>query len=293
MTTYRKNKLVKPFLKWAGGKRQLLPEIEQHMPTLSSNSQYFEPFVGGGAVFLNLQRPHTVINDFNSELINTYKVVRDHLSELIQQLQIHEQNNSSDYYYQIRDWDRTSLISSKSNIERAGRFIYLNKTGFNGLFRVNHQNQINVPYGRYKHPAIVNKEILTAVSRYLSETNVDILNMDFEKSISKAKTGDFVYFDPPYAPLMKDKQSFVGYTLDGFGEAEQIRLYKTFDKLTEQGVKAMLSNSSVDFIHDLYSKYAATTKVVQATRAINSKASGRGKVDEVLIMNYDSTGRVQ
>lgn len=162
--TIHKNPLVKPFVKWAGGKRQLLPEIKRYLP--SKIKDYYEPFVGGGAVFLDIQCPHPVINDFSDELINTYLVVRDDVDSLIHLLKKHELNNSSDYYYQMRAWDRTGELQKRSNTERAARFIYLNKTGFNGLFRVNSQGQINVPYGRYKNPAIVNEEVLHAVSLY-------------------------------------------------------------------------------------------------------------------------------
>ena len=147
-----------------GEKRQLLPEIKRYLP--SKIKDYYEPFVGGGAVFLDIQCPHPVINDFNDELINTYLVVRDDVDSLIPLLKKHELNNSSDYYYQMRAWDRTGELQNRSNTERAARFIYLNKTGFNGLFRVNSQGQINVPYGRYKNPAIVNEEVLHAVSLY-------------------------------------------------------------------------------------------------------------------------------
>lgn len=277
--------MVKPFLKWAGGKRQLLPEIERYLPT--DFNDYYEPFVGGGAVFLAIQNKKTTINDFNASLINTYKVVRDDVEALIQLLKIHEEHNSSDYYYELRSWDRSDLINEKSNVELAARFIYLNKTGFNGLYRVNKKNQINVPYGKYKHPAIVNAEVLRAVSQYLKASNTEIMNGDFAAAVATAKKGDFVYFDPPYAPVVDDKSSFVSYTLNGFNDDDQRRLYATFKALDERGVYVMLSNSSVEFIHDLYADYQETTQIVHANRAINSNAKGRGKVDEVLVMNYD------
>lgn len=277
--------LVRPFLKWAGGKRQLLPEIKKYLPT--GFNDYYEPFVGGGAVFLALQNKKTIINDFNSSLVNTYQVVRDHVDELIGLLKEHEAHNSSEYYYALRSWDRSEMINQKTSIELAARFIYLNKTGFNGLYRVNKKNQINVPYGRYKHPAIVNEAVLRAVSQYLRDSNTQILNGDFAAAVADAKRGDFVYFDPPYAPVVDDKSSFVGYTLNGFNDDDQRRLYATFKALDERGVYVMLSNSSVDFIHELYADYHDTTQIVRATRAINSNAKGRGKVDEVLIMNYD------
>ncbi|HJE86109.1 DNA adenine methylase [Levilactobacillus brevis] len=281
----RNNDMVKPFLKWAGGKRQLLPEIEKYLPT--DFNDYYEPFVGGGAVFLAIQNKKTTINDFNASLINTYKVVRDDVEALIQLLKIHEEHNSSDYYYELRSWDRSDLINEKSNVELAARFIYLNKTGFNGLYRVNKKNQINVPYGKYKHPAIVNAEVLRAVSQYLESSNTEIMNGDFAAAVATAKKGDFVYFDPPYAPVVDDKSSFVSYTLNGFNDDDQRRLYATFKALDERGVYVMLSNSSVEFIHDLYADYQETTQIVHANRAINSNAKGRGKVDEVLVMNYD------
>lgn len=281
----RKNPMVKPVLKWAGGKRQLMPQILEYIP--KKFGRYYEPFVGGGALFFELQNSKSTINDFNTELILTYKSIRDNLDQLVQLLKQHEQNNSSEYYYEIREWDRNGIIDNKNNVERAARFIYLNKTGFNGLFRVNSQNQMNTPYGRYKNPAIVNAEILTAVSEFLNDPKVEILNGDFEEAVKNAKRGDFVYFDPPYAPLVDDKKSFVGYTLNGFDAKEQERLRDLFNALTNKGVKVMLSNSSVPYIHDIYSEYKDTTIVVPAKRSINSRSSGRGKVDEVLIMNYD------
>lgn len=284
MTIRNTNPLVKPFVKWAGGKRQLLPEIRRYKP--QNIKTYYEPFVGGGAVFLNMQFKHATINDFNSELINTYTVIKNNVDSLVKLLKKHKDNNSKEYYYKIRAWDRNGLLETKTSIERAARFIYLNKTGFNGLFRVNSQGQINVPYGRYKNPAIVNEEILKAVSIYLNKNKVKILNDDYATALTTCKAGDFVYLDPPYAPLSDDKQSFVGYTLNGFDAQEQERLRDTFDELTANGVNAMLSNSSVPLIHSLYDKYASTTVMVKANRNINSKGNDRGKVNEVLIMNY-------
>ncbi|WP_413465446.1 DNA adenine methylase [Oceanobacillus oncorhynchi] len=279
-----KNPLVKPFLKWAGGKRQLLGYINEYKPR--EFKKYIEPFVGGGAVFLNLQHKNTIINDFNTELINAYEVVRDNVEELIKLLEFHNNENSSDHYYELRDWDRSDLINKKNNIEKAARFIYLNKTGFNGLFRVNSQNQFNVPYGRYKKPNIVNEEILRVVSTYLNTNKVKILSGDFEEATKSARKGDFIYFDPPYAPLVEDSKNFVGYTLNGFGYEEQVRLRNLFKKLDQRGCYLMMSNSSTDIIHELYAEYAETTVKVGANRSVNSKGDGRGKVDEVIVMNY-------
>lgn len=275
--------LVKPFIKWAGGKRKLLPEIKRYLPLKINN--YYEPFIGGGAVFLNMQFSHPTINDFNSELTNTYLTVRDDVDSLIHLLKKHELNNSSDYYYQIRAWDRTSELQKRSNIERAARFIYLNKTGFNGLYRVNSKGQFNVSYNKYqKNPTIFDEEVLRAVSQYLNQSNAIILNGDYYDAIKNAKKGDFVYLDPPYAFESENKQSFTGYTSNGFGRDEQERLRDVFNELTKRNVNVMLSNSKVPLIEDLYKEYQETTKTVAAARTINPH--GHGRIEEVLIMNY-------
>ena len=285
MSKQTKNPLVKPFVKWAGGKRQLMSEIVKYKP--KTYKKFIEPFVGGGSVFMELQNNKTVINDFNSELINTYIVIRDNVDELIFELEKHKKNDSKEYFYTLREWDRNGILEKKSNVERASRFIYLNKTCFNGLFRVNSQGQFNVPYGNYKNPNIVNKEVLIADSKFLNKSEVKIMNGDFEEATKTARKGDFVYFDPPYAPLVEDSQSFVGYTLNGFDYEEQVRLRDLFIELDKKGCFVMLSNSSSKLIHDLYSDYKENTVIIGANRNINSKASGRGKVDEVLIMNYN------
>ena len=279
-----KNPLVKPFVKWAGGKRQLLPQINENTP--KNFKKYYEPFVGGGAVFLDKQLKKVVINDFNSELTNAYQVVKDSSEELLKLLETHSENNSSDYYYEIRAWDRDGTLDTKSEVERAARFIYLNKTGFNGLFRVNSHGQVNVPYGKYKNPAIVNEAVIRAVSKYLQKSDITILNGDYGDALKDVKKNDFVYLDPHYADVTNDKKSFVGYTLNGFGDEEQERLRDVFKELDAKGAYVMMSNSSTPYIHELYKEYNETTKIVKAKRAINSKASGRGAVDEVLIMNY-------
>lgn len=284
MAKLQNNPLVKPFLKWVGGKRQLLDYINKYKP--KTFKRYYEPFVGGGSVFMSLQHPQTSVGDYNEELINTYEVVRDKVDELISILRIHDNNNSEEYFYKLREWDRNGTIEKKSNIERAARFIYLNKTCYNGLFRVNSQGQFNVPYGRYKKPNIVNEAILQATSMFLNKNKIKIFCGDFSETVKSAERGDFIYFDPPYAPLVEDTQSFTGYTLNGFGYEEQERLRDLFVELDKKGCYVMLSNSSSKIIHELYKDYAETTKIVKASRNVNSNASGRGKVDEVLIMNY-------
>lgn len=274
-----RNKLVQPFLKWAGGKRQLLEEIRKYSPRRFNT--YYEPFIGGGAVLFDLQPKKAVINDINSELINTYKIVRDQVNEIIEDLSKHR--NEKDYFYELRELDRNPRFQELSDIERASRLIFLNKTCYNGLFRVNSQGQFNVPFGDYKNPNIVNEVIVRAVNHYLSSNEVKILNQDFSEALSSARRGDFVYIDPPYDPV-SDSSSFTGYSLDGFGRKEQIRLKETVDDLTKRGCHVLLSNSATDFIKDLYHDYRIV--IVEATRAINSDATRRGKINEVLVMNY-------
>lgn len=273
--------LIKPPLKWVGGKRQLLPEINKYIP--KEIDTYFEPFLGGGAVFFDLEPDKAVINDYNSELINVYKTIKDDVEKLIEYLRVHEENNSKEYYYTVRSWDREEGYSERSNVEKASRIIFMNKTGFNGMYRVNSKNQYNVPYGKYKNPAIVNEDVLRSVSAFLNDIDVTILNGDFVEAVSNAKAGDFVYLDPPYVPL-NETSAFTSYTNNGFNKEDQIRLRELCDDLDSRGVKFLLSNSNVPFIQEQYADY--TIEIVGATRAINSKASGRGKVEEVLIRNY-------
>ena len=276
-----KNKLVVPFVKWVGGKRQLLHEIDAHVPIKFST--YYEPFVGGGAVLFHLQPKKAVINDSNEELTNLYQVVKDSPVELIEELKTHA--NEEEHFYKVRGWDRDkSLYKELSNVQRAARIIFLNKTCYNGLFRVNSAGEFNSPFGRYKNPNIVNDITIRAVSKYLSENDVQILNGGYEESFSRIRRGAFVYFDPPYDPV-SSSANFTGYTKGGFGKEEQEGLKNTCDRLNSKGVNFLLSNSSTNFIRDLYSAYKVV--VVRANRAVNSKADGRGKVEEVLIKNYE------
>lgn len=274
-----KNKLVQPFLKWAGGKRQLLEEIRNYVPKRFNT--YYEPFIGGGAVLFDWQPKKAIINDVNTELVNTYKVIRDQVNEIIEDLSKHR--NEKEYFYELRALDRQPEFRELSAVKRASRLIFLNKTCFNGLFRVNRQGQFNVPFGDYKNPNIVNEMIIRAVHHYLSSNDVQILNQDFVDAVSTAKKSDFIYIDPPYDPV-SDTSSFTGYCLDGFGRKEQIKLKETIDDLTKRGCLVLLSNSATDFIKELYADYKIV--IVEATRAINSNAARRGKIDEVLVMNY-------
>jgi DNA adenine methylase len=281
------NPLVRPFLKWAGGKRQLLPEIVKYVPKRTSKHTYYEPFIGGGALLFELQPPKAVINDSNKELINCYKVIRDSLDELMEELSKDKYSNSETSYYEMRDLDRsTKKYEILSEVEKAARIIYLNKTCYNGLFRVNSQGQFNVPFGRYKNPNFLDDAVLRAVNKYLNSNNITLLNQDFAEAVKDAKRGDFVYLDPPYDPV-SETASFTGYDVNGFNRDEQKRLKKVFDDLHKRGCKVMLSNSCTDFILDLYKDYQDTIIKVRATRSINSNALKRGMVDEVLVLNYE------
>jgi DNA adenine methylase len=277
----KKNPLVAPVVKWVGGKRQLLQDISNHIP--DKFFTYYEPFLGGGAVLFHLQPNRAVVNDINEELINIYAVIRDNLEELIEDLKRHK--NEADYFYEIRELDRDKKTYSQlSNIEKASRIIYLNKTCYNGLFRVNQQGEYNAPFGRYKNPNIVNETTLRAVSNYFNRVKITFKCGDFEEAVKGIRKGSFVYFDPPYDPV-SDSANFTGYNKGGFDREEQTRLKELCDKLDTKGVKFLLSNSATEFILDLYKDYNIT--IVQANRAINSKGDKRGKVDEVLVKNYE------
>lgn len=275
-----KNKLIAPFLKWVGGKRQLIPDIVQHLP--STYTKYYEPFVGGGAVLFHLQPKKAVINDYNEELINVYNVIKNNLNALIRDLKSHE--NNAEYFYRIRSLDRDETFNQLTNIQRASRIIYLNKTCFNGLYRVNNSGEFNSPFGRYANPNIVNEVTLKAVSKYLNENEITILNGDYEQALNGIRRNAFVYFDPPYHPVSQSS-NFTGYTQGGFGENEQERLRDVCIDLNERGVKFLLSNSATNYIKDLYSDFNIHT--VKATRSINSDSDKRGEVDEFLICNYE------
>ncbi len=275
-----KNKLVAPFLKWVGGKRQIIPTIEQHLP--KGIKSYIEPFIGGGAVLFHLQPKNAIINDFNSELVNVYNVIKNDLENLIIDLQRHR--NESKYFYEIRALDRTDAFENLSDVERASRIIYLNKTCYNGLYRVNNSGEFNSPFGKYKNPNIVNEPTLRAVNSYLNSNNIRIENTDYETVLKEADSNSFVYLDPPYHPV-SDSSNFTGYVQGGWNESDQIRLKEACDRLDRQGVKFLQSNSSADFIKQLYSDYHVN--IIKANRAINSDGEKRGEVEEVLIKNYE------
>ena len=273
---------LQPFTKWTGGKRQLLGELRSYMP--ETYGRYFEPFVGGGALFFDLAPEKAVINDFNEELINAYRQIKNNPAELINLLIKHKENNSKDYYLELRSADRDGRISRMTGVERAARILYMLRVDFNGLYRVNSKNQFNVPYGRYKNPKIVDVDLLYQISEYLNENDVEILQTDFAEAVKDAQTDDFVYFDPPYIPL-NETSSFTSYTHEGFSYEEQVRLRNTFKELTERGVYAMLSNSSSPLVEELYKDF--NIYFVEAQRTNGAKSSSRGKISEIIVTNYD------
>lgn len=277
-----KNKLIVPFLKWVGGKRQLIDVINPLLPSNFSKLKYYEPFIGGGAIFFHFQNKNSSINDFNGDLVNAYQVVKDNLEELLVNLGKHL--NTSEYFYKIRELDRSEDFKKVSSIEKASRLIYLNKTCYNGLYRVNNSGEFNSPFGSYKNPNIINEPVLRAVSKFLQDNKIDITNSDYADAVSSADEKSFIYFDPPYHPI-SNSSNFTGYVQGGWQELDQQRLKQTCDELTNRKVKFLLSNSSNEFIKDLYKDYFITT--VQASRAINSVGDKRGAVDELLIRNYE------
>lgn len=266
-----------PIVKWVGGKRQLMYELEINMP--KTYNRYFEPFIGGGALFFYLQPDNAYISDMNEELINLYQVVRDNVDELITDLQKHD--ISKEYFMEIRNIDRTDEYKNWSDVKKASRFIYLNRTCFNGMYRVNSKGEFNVPFGHYKNPRILDENNLINCSNLLQKT--EIKHADFSEILKKVKKGDFVYFDPPYVPL-SETSSFTSYTKDGFDMDMQFKLRDVCDELDTLGVKFLLSNSDTKLVNELYENY--NIKKVFASRQINANADGRGKITEVLVRNY-------
>ena len=271
---------VSPVLKWPGGKRQLLRQIYPLLP--NHFTFYCEPFLGGGALFFALKPSFAIVNDINKDLIEMYSVIRNEVDSLIESLSKHQ--NTKEYFYKIRSLDRDPIFyHSLSPIERASRLIFLNKTCFNGLYRVNSSGYFNSPYGYYEHPNIINERVLREVSSYLNNSRISLRCEDFSKILTRLPSDSFVYLDPPYDPSSKTAD-FTSYTKHGFTRMEQIRLKVCCDNLSDQGIKFMLSNSATPFMLDLYSKYRIHT--VAANRSINSDAKKRGRISEILVTNY-------
>jgi DNA adenine methylase len=267
----------RPFLKWAGGKGQLLDQLRPLLPRdLTARARYFEPFAGGGALFFALRPRSAVLSDVNTELIDCYRAVRNQVERVIRALRAHRYDR--DHYYAVRSMPPASL----SLAERAARTIYLNKTGYNGLYRVNRAGLFNVPMGRYTNPGILDASNLRACSRALRGAEVEACA--FEAVLSSAKRGDFVYFDPPYVPASATAD-FTSYVPGGFGLDDQRRLAAVFTRLAAKGVHVMLSNSDTAPVRELYAGFRID--VVLAARSINSKGARRGKVGEVVVRTFD------
>jgi len=273
---------ARPFMKWVGGKQQLLTQFESLFP--KKFRRYFEPFVGGGAVFFHLWNTRRLSSkaflfDNNPELVNAYTIARDQVDTLIQALTVHQQLHSKSHYYRVRKLDRDAI--QLGDVERAARTVYLNRTCYNGLFRVNSKGQFNVPIGSYASPQILLEEVVRAASSALQGVTIKV--RDFRNVEQLGQRGDFFYFDPPYDPVTKTA-SFTSYTAENFGEKDQRDLANVVKSLSKKGAYVMLSNSKTALVLDLYKEFRIET--VQAKRAINSNANGRGYVQEVVVLNY-------
>lgn len=280
---------IKPFVKWVGGKRQLIDKIKNRMPQKYNN--YFEPFVGGGALFMDLQPKKCYLNDANFELINAYNVVKSSSQELMKLLDVHEKNHTQapkDYFIKIREMDRDPNWNKVSKIHKAARFIYLNKTCFNGIYRVNSNGFFNVPFNDKEKVNTYSEDNLINLEAYLNDNDVIINNGDFSDILVYANKGDFIFFDPPYDLIKKD--TFVNYTKDGFGEEGQKRLAKLAHKLSEKGCFVMITNHNTPLIRELYKNF--NFDIVDSKRSINSKGSKRTGMD-IIIYNYDTQGDLE
>lgn len=280
----KKNKFkAKPFLKWVGGKKQIIPQIKKYIP--ENYYKYFEPFIGGGALFFDLEPKKAYINDINKILISAYRNIKNHPYEIIKKLEdlqkiFYEKNNEERkiYFYEIRD---TFNDTEYDSFLKTSYIIFLNKTCYNGMYRENSKGKFNVPFGRYKNPKILDEKNILAVSKLLQ--NVTITDYSFEKAVEDAKRGDFIYFDPPYHPL-SITSNFTSYSNGGFTKKDQIKLRDVFKDLHKRSCFVMLSNSDTKFIREIYKEF--TQKTITATRSINCKATGRGEINELLITNY-------
>lgn len=279
MTNKTKKNRIEPFLKWAGGKSQLLEQFRELFPDDNSYNNYIEPFVGGGAVLFFLQPKNAIISDLNNDLINTYKIIKTNVNELIKILENFQKKHSKEFYLKLREEFNNKKVD---NVRKAAILIYLNKTCFNGLYRVNKKGGFNVPFGQHKKFNFKKEHLLKA--GHLLQ-HVKIKHESFEKVLDNAKKGDFIYFDPPYYPV-NETSKFTTYTKEAFLEEEQKKLAEIFKKLDKKGCKVMLSNSDTKFIRDLYKDYKKYTVTVSAKRFINCIAEKRGEVSEVVVRNY-------
>lgn len=274
----------KPFVKWAGGKRQIIDKLKEYIP--DEFNTYYEPFIGGGALLFELSPKKAVINDSNKELMNVYNCLCDEekFKKMCNLLNRYEIEHSEKFYYEIRNKDRNQNSYNKlSDYTKAARTIYLNKACFNGLYRVNSKNEFNVPFGKKNKINTYEGNNLITISNYLTMNDIKILCTDFETCVKDAKKGDFVYFDPPYD---SDTITFNSYTENGFDKNEQIRLAKVYKDLDKRGVYVMLSNHNTTLINELYKDY--NIHIIEAKRNINSNGKKRGKVEELIITNYEN-----
>jgi DNA adenine methylase len=271
----------KPILKWAGGKRQLLSHMTQHLPL--HFMKYYEPFMGGCAMLIELNSMNkineAIISDTNETLVSLYNIIKNEPSDLIKKLENINFKNNSDDYYNARDL----FNSTNHKIEKAALMIYLNKHSYNGLYRVNSRNKYNVPFGRYHNPRMPSPVDILKLSKLFNKCS--ILNSDFEEVVKNASSGDFVFFDPPYVPLSKTS-SFTSYTEEKFGLEDQERLSRVFQELTNRGVFVMESNSNTEYIKTLYKDFSL--KEVSVSRNINSVSNKRTGIKELIITNYES-----
>lgn len=270
---------MEPVIKWAGGKRQLLNIIQQNFP--EDYNHYYEPFVGGGAVVFGVMPEHCTINDFNEEITNLYSVIRDNPEGLITELESGKYVNNADTFYSIRGWDREDTFHNISPIKKAARTLYLNHTCYNGLFRVNAKGYFNTPFGRYKNPTVYTEQGIMDLSVYLQ--GVEILTGDYHNILGLVQPGDFVYLDPPYAPLSATS-AFTSYIAGGWDDEEQVNLRDFCNTLNEMGILFMQSNSSAPLIRELYADYNILE--IEARRSLAARVEGRHSVTELLIKNY-------
>ncbi len=271
---------AQPFVKWVWGKRQLISQLEKLFPKQYNN--YFEPFVWAGAVFFNIQKQKSFLSDVNEELINTYRVIKTSPRKLIAQLK--QWKYDKELFLKIRAWDREENWTKKYNkIQRAARFIFLNRTCFNGLYRVNSLGQFNVPFGAYTNPDFVQEKNILNSSKLLRKTKAEIRLQSFERVLDKAEVGDFIYFDPPYDTLTTSA-NFTSYDKSWFGQDMQVRLAEVYKELSDRGVKVMLSNHNTPLIREVYSWYKFN--IVKARRNVNSKGNKRWEIEEIVVRNY-------
>ncbi len=276
---------MEPVMKWAGGKRQILRQLNEVLRPLLNNNTYFEPFVGGGSVFLSLEYNHVVINDSNNELINVYNQIRDNPEGLIELLQVHAQNHNRDYFYAVRSWDHDARYGNLTNIQKAARTVYLNRTCFNGLYRVNRDGFFNVPLGSYATPLIDRTTQINAMHRYLANNDIQILNMDFASSVDNAVAGDVVYFDPPYDyPDNDANEGFIRYTAEQFDRDDLTRLSAVCDDLVNRGCTVVISNNDTEFVRQCFPIERYNYIQILGRRMINNLSYKRNGVSEVIIV---------